>query len=106
MKVVICLLIFGFSLPVFSMEDEVVFELKRFSKKKQTQTKRKKIIPEKFKRTSFSYSKEFLVFNEKPKSSLKKGTVLKVNIPYALIASFNEDFPVYAISLRRCEKIS
>ena len=99
MKVVICLLIFGFSLPVFSMEDEVVFELKRFSKKKQTQTKRKKIIPEKFKRTSFSYSKEFLVFNEKPKSSLKKGTVLKVNIPYALIASFNEDFPVYAISL-------
>ena len=90
-----------FFLPVFSMEDEVVFELKRFSKKKQTQTKRKrkKTIPGKFKRESFSYNKEFLVFNEKPKSSLKKGTLLKVNIPYSLIASFNEEFPVYGMVL-------
>ena len=90
-------LIFLFSSPAFSMEDEVVFELKRFSKKNQTS--RKKTIPEKFKRTSFSYNKEYLVFNEKPKSSLKKGTVLKVNIPYSLIASFSEEFPVYGIVL-------
>ena len=74
-----------------------MFELKRGEKKKQTQTKRKKIIPTRFKRKSFSYNKEYLVFNEKPKSSLKKGTVLKVNIPYSLIASFNEEFPVYGI---------
>ena len=97
MKFFILFLISVFSLPVFSMEDEVVFELKRGEKKKQTQTKRKKTIPEKFKRKSFSYNKEYLVFNEKPKSSLKKGTVLKVNIPYRLIASFNEDFPIYGI---------
>ena len=98
MKIFI-ILISVFSSSAFSMEDEVVFELKRFSKKKQTQTSRKKTIPEKFKRTSFSYNKEFLVFNKKPKSSLKKGTVLKVNIPYSLIASFSEEFPVYGIVL-------
>ena len=91
------ILISVFSSPAFSMEDEVVFELKRFSKKKQIQTKRKKTIPTRFKRKSFSYNKEYLVFNEKPKSSLKKRTVLKVNIPYSLIASFSEEFPVYGI---------
>ena len=48
MKFFIILFLFSlFSSPAFSMEDEVVFELKRFSKKKQTQTKRKrkKTIP-------------------------------------------------------------
>ena len=91
------LLIWLFPRPAFCMEEEVVFELKREIKKSKQQIKRKKTTPGKFKRQSFSYNKDFLIFNERPASSLKKGTVLRVNIPYPVIASFNEEFPVYAI---------
>ena len=79
------------------MEEEVVFELKREIKKSKNQTKKKKTTPLRFKRQSFSYSKEFLIYNKKPSSSLKKGTALRVNIPYPVIASFTEEFPVYGI---------
>ena len=75
---------------------EIVFELKRESKK-SNEAKRKKSIPLKFRRQSFSYSDDFVVFNEKPKSDIKKGTALRVNIPYSVIASFSEEFPVYAV---------
>ena len=82
------------------MEDEIVFELKREEgKKKAKQIRKKKVTQEKFKRKSFSFSKDFVVFNSKPKSSLKPGTFLKVNIPYPLIASFSEDFPVYGVAV-------
>ena len=77
-------------------QEEVVFELKR-NEKKTGQAKGKKAIPQKFNRRSFSYNKEFVIFNERPKSRLKPGSVLKVSIPYPLIASFNEEFPVYGI---------
>ena len=91
----------SFSLPVLSVEeDEIVFELKREEGKQEKQTKKQKTpIPEKFKRKSFSFSKDFVVFNSKPKSSLQKGTFLRANIPYPLIASFREDFPVYGIAV-------
>ena len=79
------------------MEEEVVFELKREIKKSKQKTEKKKTLPLKFKRKSFSYSKDFLIFNEKPASHIKKGTVLRVNIPYSVIASFNEEFPIYGI---------
>ena len=79
------------------MEEEVVFELKREIKKSKNQTKRKKTTLLKFKRQSFSYSKEFLIYNKKPSSSLEKGRALRVNIPYPVIASFTEEFPVYGI---------
>ena len=88
---------FFFSHSAFSIEEEVVFELKREKAKKQTQTKKKKTFPLKFKRQSFSFSKDFLIFNEKPASHIKKGTALRVNIPYPVIASFTEEFPLYAI---------
>ena len=78
------------------MEEEVVFELKR-EKKRQKEMKRKKATSKKFNRQSFSYSKDFVVFNEDSKSALKPGSVLKVNIPYPLIASFDEEFPIYGI---------
>ena len=81
----------------FSMEEEVVFELKREIEKSKQQTKRKKPLLLKFKRHSFSYNKDFLVFNEKPVSDITKGTILKVNIPYPVIASFTEEFPLYGI---------
>lgn len=83
-------------LVVSSMEEEVVFELKR-EKKRQKEMKRKKATSKKFNRQSFSYSKDFVVFNEDSKSALKPGSVLKVNIPYPLIASFDEEFPIYGI---------
>ena len=82
---------------VLSMEEEVLFELKREINKSKSQTKRKKTTPLKFKRQSFSYSKEFLIYNKKPSSSLEKGRVLRVNIPYPVIASFTEEFPVFGI---------
>ena len=94
--ILLCFLFF-FSFSTFSMEEEVVFELKREIKKSKQKTERKKILPLKFKRKSFSYSKDFLIFNEKPTSHIKKGTVLRVNIPYSVIASFNEEFPIYGI---------
>lgn len=81
----------------FSVEEEVVFELKREIKKSKEKTGKKKTLPLKFKRQSFSYGKDFLIFNQKPSSDLKKGTVLRVNVPYPLIASFTEKFPVYGI---------
>ena len=81
----------------FSMEEEVVFELKREIKKSENKTKRKKAIPLRFKRQSFSFQKDFLIFRELPASDLKRGTVLRVNIPYPVIASFTEEFPVYGI---------
>ena len=90
------LFLYFFPPSAFSMEEEVVFELKRESKK-SNQEKRKKSIPLKFRRHSFSYSDDFVVFNEKPKSDLKKGTALRVNIPYPVIASFSEEFPVYGV---------
>ena len=86
-----------FSLSAFSMEEEVVFELKREIKKSKQQTGRKKTIPLKFKRKSFSFGKDFLILNEKPASDIKKGTVLRVNIPYPVIASFTEEFPLYGV---------
>ena len=89
--------IFFFPYFAFSIEEEVVFELKREKTKKQIQTKKKKTLPLKFKRQSFSFSKDFLIFNEKPASHIKKGTALRVNIPYPVIASFTEEFPLYAI---------
>ena len=89
--------IFFFPHSAFSIEEEVVFELKREKTKKQNQTKKKKTLPLKFKRKSFSFSKDFLIFNEKPASHIKKGTALRVNIPYPVIASFTEEFPLYAI---------
>ena len=79
------------------MEKEVVFELKREIKKSKSQTKRKKTTSLKFKRQSFSYSKEFLIYNKKPSSNLEKGRALRVNIPYPVIASFTEEFPVFGI---------
>ena len=90
-------LLWLFSYSSFSVEEEVVFELKREIKKSKSKTKRKKTIPLKFKRQSFSFQKDFLIFNEKPTSDLKKGTALRVNIPYPVIASFTEEFPVYGI---------
>ena len=77
------------------MEEEVVFELKRETKKSKKQIK--KTLPLKFKRQSFSYNEDFLIFNERSASKLKKGTVLRVNIPYSVIASFTEEFPVYGV---------
>ena len=93
----IFLLVWLFPNTAVCMEEEVVFELKREIKKYKQQTKRKKTIPEKFKRKSFSFNKDFLIFNERPLSPIKKGIVLRVNIPYPVIASFNEEFPVYAV---------
>ena len=91
-------LFFFFSFPPssLSMEEEVVFELKR-ENKKSNEAKRKQTIPLKFRRKSFSYSDDFVVFNEKPKSDIKKGTALRVNIPYPIIASFSEEFPIYGV---------
>ena len=77
-------------------QEELVFELK---KERKQQTKRKKAVPQKFNRRSFSYSKDFVIFNERPKSDLELGTVLKIHIPYSLIASFSEEFPVYGIAV-------
>lgn len=91
------LICFLFPNSVLSMEEEVVFELKREIKKSKNQTRRKKTTPLKFKRQSFSYGKDFLIYNKKPSSSLAKGTALRVNIPYPVIASFTEEFPVYGI---------
>ena len=62
---------FFFSSSVFSMEDEIVFELKREEKKNLKQEKKIRPIPKKFRRESFIYSKDFVVFNEKPKSDFK-----------------------------------
>ena len=87
----------AFSHFAFSMEDEVVFELKREIKKSKKPTK--KSLPLKFKRQSFSYSKDFLIFNEQSAFPIKKGTILRVNLPYPIIASFTEEFPVYAVSI-------
>ena len=103
MKALIFLLYFTafflFSFPVLSEEDEVVFELKREEEKKseQKQIKRKKPLPPRFKRHSFTFSKDFVIYNKRPKSHLKPGTALRVNIPYPVIASFNEEFPIYGI---------
>ena len=77
-------------------QEDVVFELKR---ERKQQTKRKKAVPQKFNRRSFSYSKDFVIFNEPPKSDLKPGTILKIHIPYPLIASFSEEFPIYGIAV-------
>ena len=93
----IFLLVWLFPCTAVCMEEEVVFKLKREIKKSKQKTKRKKTISGKFKRKSFSYNKDFLIFNERPLSLIKKGTVLRVNIPYPVIASFNEEFPVYAV---------
>ena len=81
----------------FSMEEDIVFELKREIKKSKQKTRKKKTLPEKFRRQSFSYGKDFLIYNKKPSSSLEKGTALRVNIPYPVIASFTEEFPVFGI---------
>ena len=89
--------VFFFPYSVLSVEEEVVFELKREIKKSKQKTRRKKTLPEKFRRQSFSFGKDFLIFNQKPSSDLKKGTVLRVNIPYPVTASFTEEFPVYGI---------
>ena len=88
---------FCVSFSAFSMEEEVFFELRREIKKSKKQTERKKTLPLKFKRQSFSYNKDFLIFNEKPSFNLKKGSVLRVNIPYSVIAGFNDEFPVYGV---------
>lgn len=93
----LCCSFFFFPHSAFSIEEEVVFELKREKTKKQSSTKKKKTTLKKFKRQSFSFSKDFLIFNEKPASSIKRGTALRVNIPYPVIASFSEEFPLYAI---------
>lgn len=85
-----------FSYSSFGMEEEMVFELRREAKKSNP-IKKRKTIPLKFKRKSFSYNKDFLVFNEKSNSSLKKGSILRANIPYPVIASFDEEFPIYGI---------
>ena len=90
-------ILFLFSVSTFAIEEETVFELKREKIKKPLKAKKKKTIPLKFKRQSFSYSDDFMVFNEIPKSHIKKGTVLRVNIPYPIIASFSEEFPIYGI---------
>ena len=84
-----------FPLPVLSLEDEVVFKL--LTRKKKEPAKRKDPTLLKFRRQSFSYSKEFVIYNEAPKSNLKPGTALRVNISYPVIASFNEEFPVYGV---------
>jgi len=90
------LLIWLFPYSAFSLENEVVFKLKK-KERKQTETKKKDPTPLKFRRESFSYSKNFVIYNEKPKSGLKPGTALRVNIPYPAIASFNEEFPLYGV---------
>ena len=88
---------FLFSFPALSLENEVVFKLLTRKKKPQPETKRKDPTPLKFRRQSFSYSKDFVIYNEPPKSNLRPGTALTVNIPYPVIASFNEEFPVYGV---------
>ena len=90
------LLVWLFPFATFSLDDEVMFKLKK-RERKQTETKKKDPTPLKFRRESFSYSKDFVIYNEKSKSSLKPGTALKVNIPYPVIASFNEEFPLYGV---------
>ena len=90
------LLIWFFPFATFSLDDEVMFKLKK-RERKQTETKKKDPTPLKFRRESFSYSKDFVIYNEKSKSGLKPGTALKVNIPYPVIASFNEEFPLYGV---------
>ena len=91
------LLVWLFPSSAVSMEEEVVFELKRENKKSKKQSKNKKVTPLRFKRKSFSFSKDFLIYNEHPTSNIKKGTVLRVNIPYPVIASFTEEFPLYGV---------
>ena len=85
-----------FSFQIGASQEDVVFELKR---ERKQPVKRKKAIPQKFKRWSFAYSKDFVIFNEKSKPDLKPGTVLKIHIPYPLIASFSEEFPIYGIAV-------
>ena len=85
-----------FCFPCFAFSEDVFFELKREIKKSKKQTNRKKTL-QKFKRKSFSFQKDFLIFNEKPKFDIKKGTALRVNISYPVIAGFTEEFPLYGI---------
>ena len=102
MKFLVGLLLFV-STPLFSVEeDDIVFELKREEKteektEEEKQIKKKVPIPLRFRRKSFTYNKDFVIYNEKPKSNLRKGTMLRVNIPYRLIASFSEEFPIYGM---------
>ena len=91
------ILIAGFSYSVFSLEEETVFELKREIKESSAKKLKKKSVKRKFKRNSFSYNEDFLIFNEKASSSLKAGSILRINIPYPVIASFEEEFPVYGV---------
>ena len=90
-----CLFFLSFTFSSFSMEEEIVFELKREIKKPTKQIKSKKTLPLKFKRKSFSFHKDFLIFNEKSVSHIKKGTVLQVHIFYETIASFEEENPIF-----------
>ena len=93
------LLVFSFSSFCLGLQDDLVFQIKRKVKSVKKQEKRKKQVPLKFQRHSFSYSEDFVIFNEKAKSQLKSGTVLKIHIPQNIIAGFNEEFQVYGIAL-------
>ena len=96
-KLFLLVIFYSFSFTAFSLEGEAVFKLKRKEKKQEEVKKKGPPVPLKFRRNSFTYSKDFVIYNEPPKSNLKPGTVLRVNIPYPAIASFNEEFPVYGI---------
>ena len=91
------LFLFFYPPSSFSVEEEVVFNLNKKKQKENVKPKKENPLPLEFRRKSFSYSDDFVVFNEKPASNLKPGTALRVNIPYPVIASFNEEFPVYAV---------
>ena len=90
-----------FSLPyAFSLGEEKVFKLTKKFKETKKKAKRKKEIPLEFRRQSFSYSENFVIYNEKAKSQLKSETVLKVYIPQIVIAGFNEEFKIYGVMLK------
>ena len=90
---------YAVSFSAFGLTEEPVFKItKKFkeTKKEKPKAKAKKNIPLEFQRQSFSYSEDFVIYNEKAKSHLKSGTILKIYIPQIVIAGFNEEFKVYS----------
>ena len=102
-RFLLALAFFSISFSCLGLKEEPLFQLKREIRaskkktKKQTKGGKQNSVPLKFQRHSFSYSEDFVVFNEKPKSHLKAGAVLKVHIPDNVIAVFDEEFQVYGV---------
>ena len=102
MKFLLYLLLLFISYPLsFSagaLAEDSVFKIARklkAPKKDKSKTETKKALPLEFRRQSFSYSEDFIIYKGKAKSHLKAGTFLKVYMPQITIASFNEEFKVY-----------